>query len=78
MRKYVCKYNVSCLRQVYASCSDVVNPTFCPVKLNKSGIFITEVEDRPSIFQTVALNRVILECKSDWLKVCKHSMFILF
>ncbi|KAL5470970.1 hypothetical protein EMCRGX_G029038 [Ephydatia muelleri] len=34
-------------------------------KLNKSGIFITEVEDRPSIFQTVALNRVILECKSE-------------
>ena len=31
MRKYVCKFNVSCLRQVYASCSDVVNPTFCPV-----------------------------------------------
>eukprot|EP00731_Ephydatia_muelleri_P014364 Em0008g84a len=34
-------------------------------KLNKSGIFITEVEDRPSIFQTVALNGVILECKSE-------------
>ena len=32
MRKYVCKFNVSCLRQVYASCSDVVNPTFCPVE----------------------------------------------
>ena len=31
MRKYVCKDNVSCLRQVYASCSDVVNPTFCAV-----------------------------------------------
>ena len=34
-------------------------------KFNNSGIFITEVEDRPSIFQTVALNRVILECKSQ-------------
>ena len=29
MRKYACKDNVSCLRQVYASCSDVVNLTFC-------------------------------------------------
>ena len=36
MRKYVCKFNVSCLRQVYASCSDVVNPTFCPVCVNNA------------------------------------------
>ena len=57
MRKYVCKFNVSCLRQVYASCSDVVNPTFCPV-----AAAVTD-EGQPSL-NTIDQSAVTSKCTS--------------
>ena len=64
------KYNVSCLRHIYACCSDVVNPIFCPV-LRTDGRNLILKDLNQSTFKSsychTVMKMLVLE---DPLKIC--------